>query len=97
VTENEIQRVLLNEPQFGLKPGPASGYFPRRRFLVNATFAPRLPFEMFDGVGDVAGISVNSRLCECTIKKSAGRADERMALLVFLISRLLANQEDFCA
>ena len=60
---------------------------------MNATFPPRLPFEVFDGVGDVAGISVNSRLRECAIKKPAGRSDERMALLVFLISRLLANQK----
>ena len=86
----------MNDPYLGLEPGPASGYFPRRGFLVNTTFAPRLPFEVFDGVGDVAGIPVNSRLCECTIQKPSRRSDKRMALLVFLISRLLANQEDFC-
>ena len=40
-------------PDFRFEPRPAGGDFRGRWFLVLASFALRLPFEVFDGVGNI--------------------------------------------
>ena len=43
----------LDELDFGLEPGTAGVDFAGVRLLVNPPLPPRLPFEVFDDVGDV--------------------------------------------
>src|SRR5713101_317478 len=46
--------LRFDNRDLGLEPGTASGNFLCVRFFVNATFATRLPFKMFDNISDVS-------------------------------------------
>jgi hypothetical protein len=59
-----------------------------------STPALGLPFEMLDRVRHVHVSSFNASLNERLIQDSAGRSHKRMACHVFLISRLLADEDD---
>jgi len=61
---------------------------------VNAALPSLFEFEMFHGVGDVHLRPVYARLFQRAIEQPAGRADERLALAVFLITWLLPNEHD---
>src|SRR6267143_5034597 len=64
---------------FSLEPGTASRDFAGVWFLLNAAFATRFPFEMFDNIGDVSLRPVDTGLDQCVIKQTPGGADERLA------------------
>src|SRR6266436_257763 len=53
---------------FSLEPGTTSRDFAGVGFLMNATFAPWFPFEMFDDIGDVSLRAIDARLDEGIIK-----------------------------
>jgi hypothetical protein len=61
---------------------------------VDAAFTARLPFEMFDGVGDVSFAAIDAGLLERGVEKFSCGADKWAALLIFLIAGLLADEED---
>ena len=56
--------------------------------------APRLPLEVLDGVRHVDVVAIDPGGLEGTVEDASGRADERTALPVLLVSRLLAHQHD---
>src|SRR2546421_240052 len=64
---------------FSLEPGTTSRNFAGVGFLMNATFAPRFPFEMFDNISHVSLRTIDTCLDQRIIKKPAGGADERLA------------------
>ena len=50
----------LQGSDFSVEPRPASGDFGSAWLFVNAAFAARLPFKMFDGVCDVGFFAVDA-------------------------------------
>jgi hypothetical protein len=80
---------------FGVEPGAARGNFGGIWFFVDATFAARLPLEMFDGVGYVNFFAIDAGFDERVIEQLPCGTDEGFAGEVFLIARLLANEHEF--
>src|SRR5437868_5819754 len=64
------------------------------RALVQTPLAARFELEMFNCVGNKNCISLYSSVSQCLCEYCAGRANERLALLVFLIARLLSHHHD---
>src|SRR5690242_11641331 len=64
------------------------------RLLVDAALAAGLPLEVLDDVRDVDLAAVDARVLEGLVEKLPGRADERLALEVLLVARLLADEEN---
>jgi hypothetical protein len=62
------------------------------RLGMNAAFAARLLFEMFDHVGDVSQAAIDSGLRERLIKQLTGGTHKRLAGEIFIVARLLANK-----
>ena len=60
---------------------------------MNAAFAARLPFEVFDGVSDVYAFAVDAGFFQCPVQNAAGRSDERLAEAIFIVSRLFADED----
>ncbi len=75
---------------FGFEQRPAGGDLGGVRFLVDASFATRLPFEMFDDVGNVSCGAVDTGFREGSVEQFSCGADERVALQIFLIAGLFA-------
>src|SRR5688572_27072733 len=65
-----------------------------RRRLVQAALAARLPLEVLDRVGDVQVLALDARGLQRPVEQASGRPDERQALAVLLVARLLADQHD---
>ena len=86
--------LRLQRLQFGVEPGLAGGDFAGAGFLVDAAFAARLPFKMFDSIGDVNFRAIEAGGGEGLVQEFAGRADERFAREVFLMARLLTDEDD---
>lgn len=61
---------------------------------MNAAFAARFPFEVFDSIGDIDFPTRNSRFFQGGIQQCSGGADERPASLIFPITRLLSDEHD---
>src|SRR5690349_2465626 len=83
----------FDQRELGLEPGTTSGNLSRIRFLVNAAFATRLPFEMFDDVGDVGLFAIDAGISERIVEKLAGRTNERFAGQIFFVAGLLADKQ----
>jgi hypothetical protein len=60
---------------------------------MEASFAAPYPFEMFDRIGHVNLLARNSRLSQRLVKQTPRRADEGMALLIFLVAWLLSDKQ----
>ena len=54
----------------------------------------RLPFEVFDGIGDEQLRAVETGTGESPVQHGAGGTHERLTAQVFFVSRLLADQHD---
>ncbi len=63
---------------------------------MQSALAARLELEMLDCVGHVDALAVNAGLGEGAVEHLSGRTDERLALQVFLIARLLADKHHRC-
>src|SRR5689334_15186302 len=59
---------------------------------MNPSFPARLPFKMFNRVGDVDLLSLDPGFLESAIHHLSRRTDERLARQIFRVSRLLADQ-----
>lgn len=57
------------------------------RLLVNAPFAARLEFEVFDGIRHVRRLAVDRGIRQRAVLELAGWPDERLAGAVFLVAR----------
>ena len=93
--ENEHARA--DHLDLGLQPGPAGADLARVRLLVQAPPAATRPPEVLDRVGDVDPRAVDARLVQGLLEQAPGRADERLALEVLLVARLLADQHQLRA
>ena len=82
----------LDDENLGMEPRPAGFDLSRRRFLVQAAFAARLPAEVFYGVCDVDFVARNAGFFQCFVEQPAGGADERLALVIFFVARNFAEQ-----
>src|SRR5581483_11378093 len=87
-------RVRFNNGYLRVQPRTARPDFVRVRFLVQAPFSARLPFEMLHDVRDVNGSAVEPDLLERAIEQLARRPDERLARAVFVIARHFADEHD---
>lgn len=61
---------------------------------MNPPFAPRLPFEMLDGIRQVTIRAIDPCLLQSPVQQLSGRADKRLAGAILLIPRLFANQQN---
>src|SRR5262245_42658368 len=75
-----------------LDPRPASLDLGNVRFLVNAAFATRLPFEVLDDVGYVYLRPIYARLLKRLIQHPPGRTNKRLACEIFIVARLFTDQ-----
>lgn len=80
----------LDNPNLRLKPWAACRHLGCRGFLMLAAFALGLPFEMFHGIRNVDFVPWDARFDERFIQQSSRRTDERVACVVFLVSRLFS-------
>ena len=90
------ENARLERDKLGFQPRFACCDVARAGLLVNAAFSARLPFEMFDGVGDVQLFAVDTGGDEGFAKELPGRANKRFAFEVLLIPRLFADHHDLC-
>ena len=61
---------------------------------MQAAFAALLELEMLDRIGDEHLAAVDAGIDDRAVEHAACRTDERMALSVLLVARLLADQHD---
>lgn len=68
----------------------------RIRFFVNAALAPRLPFEVFDHVGDVGLLAIDAGFFKRIVEQLTRRTNERFAGQIFFVAGLFADKHDVC-
>ena len=61
---------------------------------MQANFAARHEFEMFDRARDIDLLAIDAGLDQGAVEHMPRRTDERLAGEVFLVAGLLANQHD---
>src|SRR6202008_3085644 len=59
--------LWLNQLDLRLEPGMAGLNFSRSRFLVQSALAKRLPFKVFDRIGDITEITIDLCLVQRAI------------------------------
>src|SRR6185312_6079555 len=82
---------------FDIQPEPADRDLFGIGRLMDAAASARGEFEVLDGVGDVDRAAIDPGLLHRAIQHLAGRAYERPADDILLISRLLAHEHDLRA
>src|SRR5688572_15779162 len=82
----------MHGAQFGFEPRATRLHLRRARLLVNTPLAARLPLEMLHRVGDIHVVARDAGVSERFVKQRTGRPDERLALPILLIARLLAHE-----
>lgn len=87
-------QVRANGGGFGREPRAACADFRHIRFPVNAALAARLELEVFHGVGNVSIGEGDSGRFKSPGEDLARGADKGMALPIFLIAGLLADDDD---
>src|SRR5437867_3103574 len=88
------EHLRLEQGQLGFEPRAARVELARSRRLVDPALATLLELEVLDRVGDVELLARQTRFGECPIEHLARRPDERGALEIFLVARLLADEHD---
>jgi hypothetical protein len=83
-----------DHPELGLQPEPAGPDLAPVRALVDPALAPLGPLEVLDRVGHVHVGTVDAGLVQRPVQDPARGPDERVALLVLLVARLLTDQRD---
>lgn len=79
---------------FGFEPWFAGFQFSAAGLLVNAAFAALLEFEVLYGIGQVDCFPIDARLDKGAVEHASRGSDERPALAVFFITRLLPDHYD---
>src|SRR5213594_3318140 len=88
------EHLRLEQGQLGFEPRAARVELARSRRLVDPALATLLELEVLDRVGDVELLARQTRFGECPNEHLARRPDERGALEIFLVARLLADEHD---
>jgi len=85
--------LRFHECDLVLEPGKARANFSRTWCLVDAALRTRVlcPLEVLDGVREVEVIAIDACCIERAIEDFPRRANERMALSLFDVARLLAD------
>ena len=60
----------FQQRDFGVEPRATGGNFGAIWLLVDATFAARFPFEMFNGIGEVSFGAVSRPACSSAVSRS---------------------------
>lgn len=84
--------VRFDNRELGFEPGAAGSDLGGVGFLVNAAFAARFPFEVFDNIGDVSLFAFDACFPQRAIKQAAGRTDKRFSGEVFFVAGLFADK-----
>ena len=77
---------------FCSEPRPARLNFEDLRLGVNSPFAAHDEFEVLNGIRDVDHPRVDTRLLHRIVQDAPGRTDERMALAIFGVAWLFADE-----
>ena len=80
--------------QLGLDPRVAGLDLRCARLLVQAPRSPLLVLDVLHGIRDADVVARQIRLLDARPQDTTGRADEGMALAIFLIAGLLADQHE---
>src|SRR5579862_4179424 len=99
-TEHRLRRGRAHEDQearphgldLGVQPRPAGADLLAVRLLMEPPLAAPDPPEMLDGVSDVDAGARDAGRLEALVEDAARRSDERLALHVLAIPRLLADE-----
>src|ERR1043165_591749 len=81
----------------GFEPGPTRIDLLHIRFFVNASFTSWFPLEMFDNIGDVSLLAIDSGFLERTIKHSSSRSHKRFACQIFFVAWLFSAEKSYCS
>ena len=84
----------LKQGDFGIEPRTAGCDFGAVWFLMDAAFSARLPFEMFDRIGDVGFVAIDAGLFERCIQQFPGGTHEGSPLAIFLVARLFSDENN---
>jgi hypothetical protein len=87
----------LQHLDFGFKPRTASRDFHGVGLFVDAPLAAGFPLEVLYRIRDVDFAAIDARFDKSAIEQLSGRADERLALKIFLVAGLFADENDFGA
>jgi len=87
-------KLWPNNFELCLQPGPAGYHLAYERFLVHTSLATLYPLEVLDCIGYVNLLTGDPCFGQGLVKQASRRSDERMALPIFLISRLLSYKDD---
>lgn len=87
--------VGTNGRNFRVEPWTTGGDFGGVRFLVDAAFSARFPFEMLHGIRDVHFLAIDAGILEGFVEKLSSGADEWFAFEIFLTAGLLADENYF--
>lgn len=88
------KRPRPNKSQLRFPPGFAGSDFRLVRLFVQAPFAAGLVFEMFDRIGHVAGVSIQTCVRERPVEQAPGRSYKRFAFAVLPIPWLFTDEEN---
>lgn len=86
--------LRFDQGELVFEPHTAGPYLCAIRLLVDALLPLGHPTEVLDGIGEVHLGRVQSRLFHRLLEYPPRRADERAALDVLTVARLLANHHD---
>src|SRR3954453_6850376 len=87
------EQLRFHDAQLRFHPWATRRDFARVRFLVNAPFAARLPFEMLHRVRHVDVVAIDLGFLERAIEQLAGWPDERLSGEILLVAWLLAQEQ----
>src|SRR5260370_18305817 len=76
----------------GLQPGTTGSDLLRVGFFVDTTFAARLPFKMFDNIGDVGLVPIDASFCQRGVKQPTGGNNKGVSGKKFFVYRLFSNK-----
>src|SRR4051812_32985784 len=91
------EHLWLHHFEFRLEPRVARGDLLGARAFVDAAFPAWRPLEVLDRVRDVHGVAVDAGLLQGLVEQTTGGTDERAALEVLPVARLLADHHDLRA
>src|SRR6185369_1000433 len=90
------QDLRLNYIDLCLKPQPACADLNRVGLLVQASFATRLPLEVFHDVGYIHIAALNAGRCQRFVQYSPCWTNKGASLNIFFIPGLLAHHHHSC-
>ena len=83
----------FHDSDFRFQPWQASGNLRGVRFLVQAPLSTLFKFKMFNDIGDVNLLAVNTGLFQCAVQQLTGGPDEWLSLKIFVVPGLLSDEE----